>query len=57
MKPTLGSFKIIHKDENILVIQTEPIPVIAVYIRPQATSEEVIETIVTAVAAAEKRTR
>jgi len=55
MKPTLGSFKIIHKDENILVIQTELIAVIAVYIRPQATSEEVIETIGTAVVAAEKQ--
>ena len=48
LKPTMGNFKVVYKDENVLAVGTEALTTIAVYIRPQATTEEVMETIMTA---------
>ena len=39
-----------HKGEDVLTVRTDNITVVAVYIRPQATTEEVIETIMASTA-------
>ncbi|KAJ4428458.1 hypothetical protein ANN_24495, partial [Periplaneta americana] len=47
LRPSQGNFKVIHKEENVFTVRTDNITVAAVYIRPQATTEEVIETLMT----------
>lgn len=53
LKPSMGNFKVVHKDENVLAVRTDSLTCIAVYIRPQATTDEVIETLMTALVATE----
>ena len=54
LRPSQGNFRVIHKDEDILTVRTDNVTIVAAYIRPQATTEEVIETLITAIAGTEE---
>ena len=54
LRTTAGNFKVRHKEEDVIVIQTEICTIIALYIRPQTATEEVIEIVMTAISKTEE---
>ena len=54
LRTNAGNFKVRHKEEDVLVVKTDLCTIIALYIRPQAETEEVIETVMTAISKTEE---